>query len=157
MENFNKHSIMKSSKHSTYTDAELVTLLNKGDDAAFVEIFDRHYTLVLLFCRKKLGDYELAKDFVQELFTDIWAKHSLVFTDNLPGYLIKSAKNRIYDYYEHQGVQLKYFWHFSASQQSINNTDHLARESQLNRLIETEIDQLPPKMKQIFELNWVFQ
>lgn len=143
------------SHYNNFSDAELVGLLAEGDNAAFIEVFDRYYVLLFSFACRRLDDKEIAKDLIHDAFADIWEKRETV---NIPGelaaFLFTVVKNRILDHYKHNKVSQKYIDHF---QHYIDNhqdsTDHLVRHNDLLALIEKEIAALPEKMRIVFELS----
>lgn len=141
--------------YKNFSDAELVDLLKEGNNAAFIEVFDRYYVLLFSFACRRLDDKEIAKDLIHDAFADIWEKRETV---NIPGelgaFLFTVIKNRILDHYKHSKVSQKYIDHF---QHYIDNnqdsTDHLVRHNDLLALIEKEIAALPEKMRIVFELS----
>jgi len=142
--------------YKTISDAELADLLKASDHAAYKEIFERYYYLLLVHAYKKLRDKDLAKDMVQDLFTNLWIKREQILsTGNLAPFLYTSLKNQIINYIVHQGVQSKYILSISdyVSNGHNANTDHLIREKELQTYIDQEILALPQKMRKVFELS----
>ncbi|AZI24144.1 RNA polymerase sigma-70 factor [Pedobacter sp. G11] len=139
----------------TYNDHKLLTLLKKGSHSAYTEIHNRYFELMFIFAFKKLKDEDLSKDFVQDLFVNLWNKReTLSENGKLSSYLYISIRSRIFDYFAHQKVQIKYLDFLKNYQLKTNEpTDHLIREKELDRYIEQEILRLPKKMRQVFELS----
>ncbi|WP_443938538.1 RNA polymerase sigma-70 factor [Pedobacter sp. MW01-1-1] len=141
--------------YSLYSDNELAFLLTRDDELAFNEIYLRFYGLLFIHASKRLKDEEEAKDAVQQLFENLWTKRFQVSPDgNLSSYLYTSLRNRILDIYAHQKVAYKYvdsLQSFIDQEQVL--TDYLIREKEMARIIECEIDALPPKMREIFILS----
>lgn len=142
-------------KYDIYSDEDLVSLLKEGDHLAYEIIYHRYFRLLFVHAYKKLRDREQAKDIVQELFTNLWVKRDILnFTTNISGYFFTVINNKIVDYFLHKGVQEKYIASFSGFLNTENiKADHLIREKQLALLIQNEIKQLPPKMREIFEMS----
>ena len=140
----------------TLSDAELVDLLKSGDQTAYTEIYDRYILILLNHAYNKTRNREEAKDVVQEVFTTLWAKRENFNCQfNLSGYLYTAVRNNILNQVVHKDVQGKYL---ASMALFINNetqviTDHLVREHQLSSIIEKEIAELPPKMREVFELS----
>ncbi len=138
------------------SDNELIALLREGDAAAYTEIYDRYFQLMFLFAYKKLHDEELAKDFVQDLFTQLWVKRLDILVDgNLLQYLYISLRSRLLNYFSHQKVQDKYvsFLGDFAESYAGEQSDFTIREKQLAAYIEIQIQNLPSKMRKVFELS----
>jgi len=140
---------------SEFTDQELVALLNRGNQIAYTEIYNRYKLLMYTHVYKKLGNREEASDVIQELFTMLWKNHKTIhITSSLSGYLYTAARNSVLNIIEHRGVQSRYvdsLGQFAGSFVAI--TDHLIREKQMSALIEKEIAALPKKMREVFELS----
>ena len=141
----------------TLSDAELVGLLKSGDQLAYTEIYDRYILILLNHAYNKTRDREEAKDVVHEVFTTLWARReNFNCQSNLSGYLYAAVRNNILNQVVHNDVKGKYL---ASIAQFINNnnsqiiTDHLVREHQLSSIIEKEIADLPPKMREVFELS----
>ena len=141
--------------YQSYSDSELSYLLTQDDEHAFTEIYNRFYGLLFIHASKRLNDDEEAKDVVQQLFEALWIKRAQVQPDgNLSAYLYTAIRNRILDIFSHQAVENKYV----DSLQNFIDQDHVLtdfriRENQMKALIEQEINELPPKMREIFLLS----
>jgi len=141
----------------TLSDAELVDLLKSGDQLAYTEIYDRYILILLNHAYNKTRDREEAKDIVHEVFATLWARReNFNCQSNLSGYLYTAVRNNILNQVVHNDVKGKYL--ASIAQFIYNNnsqiiTDHLVREHQLSSIIEKEIAELPPKMREVFELS----
>lgn len=138
-----------------YSDDQLATLLRQGDHDAFGVIYNRYKGVLHVHAYKKLGDLEEAKDLIQELFVNLWDKRdSLPETLNFSGYLYTTLRNRILDSIAHDKVADKY----ASSLQNFvteNNfiTDRHVRERELTRLIEEAVNELPPRMREVFIMS----
>jgi RNA polymerase sigma-70 factor (ECF subfamily) len=136
-------------------DHELVDLLKSGEHAAFVEIYERYWTVLYLHARKILRNEAEAEDVVQEIFSSLWLKRkNICLKSTLSSYLYSSVRYKIFNQIEHKKVISDYL---KSLQQFIKEgelvTDELYREKELAELIEKEIQALPSKMRQIFELS----
>jgi len=137
------------------SDSELIILLKDDNHAAYAELYQRYYRLLFMHAYKRSKDQEQAKDIVQEFFVSLWDKRrSVALQSNLAGYFFTAINNRIVDHFLHQEVQSKYIASFAGFLNTEQTkTDYLVREKQLSELIEKEIQQLPPKMREVFELS----
>lgn len=141
--------------YTTSSDAELTEYFRSGDDAAFKEIFLRYDKLLFIYAFNKLRNEEEAKDVVQDVF--LWLlknKHKLILKTTLSGYLYKATLNRVFDIFKHTNIVKKYI---EAGDYYIDidseETDFLIREKDIAALIQQEIDAMPPRMKEIYELK----
>jgi len=140
--------------HKELNDQQLVDLLRSGDKAAYTAIYDRYFELLYLHAAKKLRSEDEAKDVIQELFVTLWLKRAELNQTNLAAYLFIAVRNRVLDIYARQQVSNKYlssFQNYLAT--APDSAEHLIRGKQLGELIEKEIQALPPKMREVFELS----
>lgn len=142
--------------YTTLRDNVLIELLKESDHSAYNEIYHRYFYLLYTHAYKKLRDEEQAKDIIQDVFTTLWFNRE----DNLPtsylaGYLFTAVRNKIFDLFAHEQVKTKHLDSLKAylSTHSTAPTDHGVRENELKAYIEKEIQALPPKMRQIFEMS----
>jgi RNA polymerase sigma-70 factor (family 1) len=144
---------MSSISHDA--DVELFARLQQDDHAAYTEIYGKYSRLLFTHAYKKVGDRELSRDLVQDLFTALWVKRQEIIIKTVPSaYLYTALRNRILDHIAHQNVSLGYAAYLENYTLGTNDlTDHLIRHKQLMQLIEQEIAALPEKMRQVFELS----
>lgn len=142
-------------EYDRMNDLELVDLIRCGNKHAFAKIYERYFEVLYLHAYHRLRDKDEAKDLVQELFSYLWShRESLIPATNFSNYLYTSVRNRVLNIIAHKCVEDRFL---SSLQHTDNNTeaitDHLARERQLAMIIEKEIQSLPPRMRQVFELS----
>jgi len=146
----------KKTEYSTLSEYELINLFKEGNDIAYTELYYRHSCLMLGFAYKKLRDEELAKDFVQELFANLWIKReSVLVTRNFSAFLYTTLRHKIIDHFIHQKVETKYitFLKNYIPDASSEKPDYPIRYKELSLYIEDQINALPPKMRVIFQLS----
>lgn len=139
------------------SDYEMVASLREGNADSFTKIYHRYFQLMFRFSYKKLKDEELAKDFVQELFAQLWKKREKISAEgNLTQYMYISIRSKIFNYFAHQKVEAKHIDSLKsyASNYVFEHTDHLIREKELSKYIEIQIQALPSKMRQVFKMSW---
>jgi RNA polymerase sigma-70 factor (ECF subfamily) len=138
-----------------HSDQELVALLKADDHTAFGEIYKRYAALVINFTAKRLHDLPAAEDIVQEVFVRLWSNRGhFELKVSLGSYLHRAALNRMLNYLKHEDtkeVYLDSLRSFIAA--GTEGADFRARASNLEEIIQKEIDLLPPKSKQVFELR----
>ena len=137
------------------SDEKLLSMIKVGNHLAFEEIFRRYNSVLYIHAYNKLRDTDDADDVVQEVFSRLWSRRSqLEENNNLKAYLFRAVRNQIFDLLRHKRVMTSYensFKQFESHSQIL--TDYLVREREFAKLIETEISQLPPRMREVFELR----
>jgi RNA polymerase sigma-70 factor (ECF subfamily) len=140
--------------YHSFTDEELLSLLKTGDQVAYTEIYHRYKAVLYIFAYKRIGQREEVRDLIHEVFIRLWEKHDVLIIKSLQPYLFTAVKNGIMDFVSHQQVAARYIDSFQEYVlENEGSTDHLVRHRELLSLIEREIQALPKKMRQVFELS----
>ncbi len=137
------------------TDFELVSLLKEDDHAAYREIYYRYTAILYTHAYSKLQDRDEAKDVVQEVFSALWSKRSVIqFQLNISGYLYITLRNKIINILAHRKIQSEYLSSMNDYlSRARADTDFLTRTNQLRSIIEGEILKMPVRMREVFELS----
>lgn len=146
---------MDNINYILFSDAELMELLKQSDHKAYTTIYNRYKGVLYVHAYKRLGDREEAQDVIQELFTVLWNnRNEIQISTGLAGYLYSAVRNRVIKVISHKHVESSYIGFVKSYFQSSSSvTDHLIREKMLTAIIENEIDQLPVKMREIFQMS----
>lgn len=142
--------------YQSYTDNELVLLFKKDDHAAFTEIYIRYSSALYNSAYKILQDRDEVKDLVQEVFTTLWNRRSdFTLNTNLAGYLYVAVRNKALKIISHQQVKSKYSTRLQQNTTTETQivTDYAIREKQLVEIIDSHINELPAKMRQILNMS----
>lgn len=139
----------------TLTDSQLLDLVKTGDESAFAEIYERYWTVMYVHVLKMLGDEDDSKDLIQELFTSLWLKGAQIeFSTNLSGYLYISARNKVINMIRQNKIRKDYLSSLAEfGAQTSNTTLEQLNVRDLHTAFEREVQSLPYKMRQIFELS----
>ena len=141
--------------YQSYSDQQLVGLLQSGDPVALEEIYQRYHGILLIHACRRLPNREDATDLLQDLFVYLWTNRAqLQIKSSLAAYLYTSVRNRILNVYRNQKLRDR---HLASLQSYIDSNpevpDEVLRHKELIRLVEQEIAALPPKMRLIFEMS----
>jgi RNA polymerase sigma-70 factor (family 1) len=141
--------------YSTYGDSELAVLLQSGNNDAYQVIYDRYWQLLYRFARKLLQDEAAAADVVQEVFTLLWLKkETLDMQSPLAAFLYTLTRNKVLDLVKHSKVETKYLAHLkTVISLGTPLPDQLYIDKELFDQIEQEIQNLPEKMRVVFEMS----
>ena len=137
------------------TDLQLVILLEKGNQSAFHELFNRYKAVLYSFCYYKVNSKEQAQDIIQSTFAQLWEKRdNLNISESFESYVFKIVRNKIIDTYRRGKVSQKYLdnlQHYLNTTE--DSTDHRVRNNDLRRLIELEVEALPNALKEAYLLS----
>jgi len=135
-----------------YSDNQLIHELKNDNDQAFKEIYDRYADKLIATALKKTGSEEDAMDMVQELFLSVWKNRSTIqLNGSLEAYLIVSINYMVFKWYKKQRSQPVPLDNVSEEQEHCEDsiTPKLIF-SELNLLVNAEINNMPEKMRQIY-------
>lgn len=83
-----------ASRAAAASDALLMERFLAGENAPFVELYDRHNERLFIYCLKILGDRELAGDITQEMWERVLRLRKRARRIDAPlGYFLKIARN----------------------------------------------------------------
>ncbi len=132
------------------SDSELLRLTAKGDEAAFLSLYQRHQGSIFRFALHMSGAIETAEEIVQEVFLSILSspKGFVESNGSLQGYLIGAARNLIRN-------RLNSNRRFQEADgdpaSSIELTDELTKQEHL-RDLRTAILSLPANYREVVVL-----
>jgi len=137
------------------TDDELVTLLKKGDERAFAEIYKRFAAKLAGFAGAKLYSLDDARDILHDIFVKLWeGREQLRITSNLQSYLFAVIRHRIVDKIRKNITREDYasaVQSFAATYSEDSEKQLEAKE--LRQTIEHSLNQLSPRIKEIYKLS----
>lgn len=142
-------------KEEELSDKELLNQFRQGSKAAFEALYNRYFPRLYQHAFKMLKDQDEAQDLVQELFTSFWVKgKDLDLTTSISSYLYAATRNRVLNLFEHNRVHDHYISSLGEFLSYVEvSVDELVIEKELAEIIEGEVRQMPPKMREIFELS----
>jgi len=118
----------------------------------FERLYDDYYPALCLFTNKYLGDLDLSRSLVQELFVDLWLKREklIVGKDSVKCYLFKAVRNKSIDYLRESKKTVSLS---AVPEYSLNSPfEDKLEEAELNARINQSISELPDKCREIFLL-----
>jgi len=132
----------------------LIESLKKGDSKAYTYLVDKYHHKLCVYALGLTNNHDAAEDIVQNVFIRVWKKRDNLKTDfSIQGFLYKSVYNEFIDDYRKQKFVLplekKYIDELTTL---IEEEDQNSLEKLIN-LVKLEIQNLPPKCKEIFLLS----
>ncbi|MEM9329533.1 MAG: RNA polymerase sigma factor [Bacteroidota bacterium] len=134
---------MSFKTYDSKTDSELMVLVQRKDHRAFSELYDRYAPrLNAFFFRMLWSDSEMARDYVQELFTKLIHKADLYDGDRaFEPWLFRIASNMCKNAYRKAAFEQAFHQEekVNGNRQTAINTaaiDHAAQEREVHQLLE---------------------
>ncbi|CAI8204840.1 MAG: ECF RNA polymerase sigma factor SigE [Formosa sp. Hel1_33_131] len=136
-------------------DTDLVKRLHNNDQAALAIIYKEHWEIMYLAAYNLLRDKSISEDIVQDVFVSFWQKrNTLEIKVSIRSYLYTSTTYKVYDYFRKNKKMIKeeLFNHFDEKVQ-VSNPETKLMHKELVGFIDSLINQLPPKCKEVFKLS----
>ena len=129
--------------------------MKQGSREAFDEIYNRYWLKLFVVAGKRIRSKDDAKDLVQDLFFSLWMKRERLMVDtSLSSYLFSAIKYKVINYVESNVVKGDYLKSLDKALVDYDNsTDEAILSRDLEQFINLEIDNLSPKVREIFELS----
>jgi RNA polymerase sigma-70 factor (ECF subfamily) len=137
------------------SDTHLLAQLKLGNENAFTEIYNKYWAVLYLHARHMLHNRDEARDIVQEVFTGFWNKSKDLEVDtNINAYLYRSTRNSVLNLIRKEKSKSHYITKIGEFYEKGEfSTDAQVNFNELKRLIDHEIELLPKKMRQVFEMS----
>jgi RNA polymerase sigma-70 factor, Bacteroides expansion family 1 len=142
--------------YSTYTDGELIRFLQKGDAAAFTEIYHRYWKKLLSVACNKLPSVEEAQELVQDVFLDLWnRKKNVEIRTELKAYLATAVKYRVINMLAKHARTRQYLKekNLAAENTSHNHTEEWLSFEELKDKLASLVAALPEKCRLVYRLS----
>lgn len=139
------------------TDLELVSRIRENDDAAFDELFRRHYADLCRTAIRFVRDEAQSEDLIQELFFSLWQRRAKLPEDltAVGGYLHRSARNRCLNFLRDQNRIPVDDGELPLNAPAVGlPSDDLEQDDLKNRL-HRAIDRLPERCRLVFTMSKV--
>ncbi len=139
-----------SLNNSIPTESELVKALSQGEIKAFNDLFKIYGNRIFRFALGYLKSESDAEELVQDVFLKIWEKRRDL-NENLSfkSYIFTISFNIIRKHFVRKALSAKYFEHQIIDDLNFDTIQNIDYQS-TKKLIDTLIDQLPPRRKEVF-------
>jgi len=139
----------------SFTDNELLLAFKRGDQTSFKLLYERYWQLLYVSACKVIKDEDEAKDIVQEVFISLLNNAGqLEIQGSIANYLYTAVRYKVFDAISKQKVRSDYADSMTGFVNSQSyTTDRMVLEKEINLEIEKEIQNLPQKMREVFELS----
>jgi RNA polymerase sigma-70 factor (family 1) len=144
---------MKST--ASLSESDLIDLLKSGDQAAFAEIYNRYWRLLVDAAYQRLKSLEAAEEAVQDVFVNFYIRRSTInLNSSLEAYLKTALKFKVYNLYRSQAVRYNYLSSLIGENYVDSASPDKALESkELKTQILSVMEKMPDKCKEVFLLS----
>ena len=134
-------------------DRSYISGLRKRDTQTYEVVFKKYYQPLVMFVMRHVGNEDVAKDIVQDIFFKLFeGSHSLPDDFLLKSWFYRVARNAAVDYLRHLQVEDKYKFLMAEAMISIPDIDEEIDE-QVYAKVNLAIESLPEQCRLIIKLN----
>lgn len=134
------------------TNADVIN----GQSESFTAIFNTYWKKLYVIAYRRLGDEELAKDIVQDVFVYFWKeRQNININESLEGYLRRSVQYQIIAHFRKHTIHSKAlsFLLEKMNEVEVNIRDILTEQDFANT-VNSEVKEMPGTMQEIFKLRF---
>ena len=118
-------------------------------------LYNKYWKLVYQAAFKRLNDLEKAQDVAQDVFVQLWVRSSKSTIENLPAYLLVSARNGVFKLLEKEARLIIVPEESSSTIESpFDRADNGIVQKEFLEAFEKLIDALPAQQRIIFKMRF---
>jgi RNA polymerase sigma-70 factor (ECF subfamily) len=135
-------------------ETALIKALEKGDAMAFEFLMDQFYKKLCVYAHSLCQNEAQAEDIVQNVFLKLWKNREKISrTKKLNSFLYKSVYNEFIDQYRQTKEVIKLEKKHIDSLSTFLEEESDSNLENLIKIVSNEINNLPPKSKEILQLS----
>jgi len=137
------------------SDENLLDLLKVEHVSAFEELYGRYWSKLYSNAYNRVRIAEIAEEIVQDFFTSLWInRKSLEVHSSFSNYTYTAIRNLVFKYYQKEYKLKKYHESHKISLiESDLSTEQQIEFNDMKRVLDREVESLPPKCKGVFILS----
>jgi RNA polymerase sigma-70 factor (family 1) len=136
-------------------DEKLLALIREDDYAAFTEVYNRYWKVLMRTAAKRLGSLEAAEEIVQNIFLHLFLRRKeLVIETSLESYLHGAVRHQVFKNYRAIQTQLKYIESTQLQEpQHVESPDAALEVKELREQVLLVANKMPEKCREVFFLS----
>lgn len=143
------------STYITYSDAQLIYLMKKGEEGAFAVLYARVQPYVYHYALRICKQTEATEEIVQNVMLKVWQWREQIDTEqNFRGWLARVTANEAFDFLKRlareQNLQEKVWQHMQEAK-SYSEDQYVLKE--YLRLVDEAVNTLPPQQQKIYRMS----
>ncbi|WP_052144217.1 RNA polymerase sigma factor [Sphingobacterium sp. SYP-B4668] len=138
----------------SWSEQDLLFGIQRGDYAAFTEVYTRFVDKLYLFSQKIALDNSDREDIIQEVFSSLWLRRADLKIENLGAWLFMSVRKQAL----YQLRKKKYRDQYMQSIVDFVSPFYdpilgVIQEKELQMYLDSQLEKLPPRAQEIFRLS----
>ena len=138
--------------YNLFTNAELIDLLQSGDENAFTEIYNRYWKLLFKTAYNILQDFATAQDITQNIFISLWERRNEAKIQSIKPYLQQAVRFAVFRAIKDQQTDKAFYERLADVTADIITDDPLIFKEQ-QELLKSIINALPEDCREAFRLS----
>lgn len=138
---------------TSFSDEELVDLLNNDSREALNEIYRRHWSAMYLASFNVLKDHDACMDINQDIFMWLWTKRGVLDISSLKSYLLSAVRYKVASIIRKVKVSQSFLDRVSSVATSFDNVTSDLEVRELKKIIAQFISDLPDRCGEVFDLS----
>ncbi|AWW32343.1 RNA polymerase sigma-70 factor [Echinicola strongylocentroti] len=136
-------------------ETRLLEQIRKGNEMAFVEVYDKYWKQLFNSGYKRLQKKEIVEGLVQEVFVEMWQKREVLMVHtSLGAYLFTALKYKVINQMKSQMVKEKYVAFVTSRKSNFGSeVEEKIFYKELDDAYKQEISNLPTQAKRVYELK----
>ncbi|MFE8436116.1 RNA polymerase sigma-70 factor [Tenacibaculum sp. ZH3_bin.2] len=128
-------------------------------EKSFEKLYRTHWKSLYLLCYSKTNSKEAAEEIVQDVFISLWKRvDKIEFTNQTQNYLLKSARNKIVDYYRSKNSyknkkKLEEITSDCVLKETKSIEHNLAVTNFLENDLQLVVNRLPNRCQEVYRLS----
>ncbi|TZF83274.1 RNA polymerase sigma-70 factor [Pedobacter sp. BS3] len=141
-------------REDTNGDETLLENLKKGNRDAFEKIYLKYWDKLYSSVYKRVKITEVAEEIVQDFFVSLWEKRAQITVHtSFEAYIFTAVRYQVLNYLQKEMTRNNYKAGLSIQETYSNTTLDQVYMKELDKVIESEISQLPDKCQHVFRLS----
>ncbi|MBC9912936.1 RNA polymerase sigma-70 factor [Chitinophaga varians] len=136
-----------------YEDSELLDFMKSGNEAAFDEIYRRHWHSLYHSAYYLLQDEAPAMDIVQDVFVWFWENRDHLVLTTLRGYLLMAVRYKVANYFRRQKVRAAFAAASILLAREEGSHEQALELKELKAVIASFTAELPDRCREVFQLS----
>ncbi|AYD47345.1 RNA polymerase sigma-70 factor [Arachidicoccus soli] len=141
--------------YKSYSDTQLLHLLQSNDELAFKEVFQRYWKKLYAIAYNRLRSTHAAEDIVQEVLTMLWVRRADLKIGTLENYLSTAVRYNVFHEWRKniQKEKLNHALKTNSGDQPYTTIEETIRFKAIQEQLQNEVNKLPEKCKLVFQYS----
>jgi len=138
-------------------EKQLLTLISKGNQSAFHEIYERYKDKIYSFAMYLTHSEFLAEEITQEVFVNIWSsKERLVSVESFNSYLVVIARNVASNHFKKYAFEQLLMAKLADREKgNMSDSENTTKDDLLLKLHQEAIKTLSPQQQKVYKLHYI--